>query len=97
MFHSKMYQVSAHLEFSFEKHCVISEALVKPAFEGDIKGQKVEWGNEFRMSSRVSGNPKPKVKWYKDGVEVKDGENGVKLASDDVIGGQFSKQNKEGR
>ncbi|XP_075240831.1 muscle M-line assembly protein unc-89-like isoform X2 [Convolutriloba macropyga] len=64
----------------------VKEALVKPAFEGDIKGQKVEWGNEFRMSSRVSGNPKPKVKWYKDGVEVKDGENGVKLASDDVIG-----------
>ena len=60
--------------------------MIKPAFDGDIKGNKIDWGKEFRLSTRVSGNPKPKVKWMKDGVEVKDGENGVKLVSDDVTG-----------
>ncbi|XP_063713551.1 myosin light chain kinase, smooth muscle-like isoform X2 [Symsagittifera roscoffensis] len=64
----------------------VKEAMIKPAFDGDIKGNKIDWGKEFRLSTRVSGNPKPKVKWMKDGVEVKDGENGVKLVSDDVTG-----------
>lgn len=64
----------------------VKEAMVKPAFDGPVKGQKIDWGKEFRLSSRVSGNPKPTVTWLKDGVEVKDGENGVQLVSDDTIG-----------
>ena len=54
----------------------------KPSFGRKLSNMKIEEGNKVILDVQVEGYPEPECKWYKDGVQLNDGEH-IKIHSDD--------------